>query len=394
MNILMLLYHKFPPDIRVEKEARSLIKAGHNIYLIASDRKEYIKRIKNITVIYLKKNRFESLIFRLCFFRPFLSCKIKKIIKKYNINIIHVHDLPLVKTGYLAAKKFKLPVIADLHENYPAAVEVYQYGNKGHKAFLNKLFTNSVRCKRYETKILNKVNKIILVVSETYNQFKVKGLIPRNKFSIIMNTVDPNNFDNDMLDQEVIKKYEGHFIISYIGGFGIHRGIDTAIKAMRFINNNKIKLLLIGGSVKKIDIEMKNLAKKLGVIDQVEFISRVPFEEVQRYIETSDICLVPHNNFRHTQEAAPHKLFQYMYFKKPVLVSDCAPLKRIIEETKAGLVFKANDSSDMAEKIMELYNSHNLKEYGDNGYSAVIKKYNWFEEEKKLIRLYDEFKKE
>lgn len=35
MKIGMLLDKTFPPDIRVEKEARALIKAGHQIHLLA-----------------------------------------------------------------------------------------------------------------------------------------------------------------------------------------------------------------------------------------------------------------------------------------------------------------------------------------------------------------------
>ncbi|RLI52987.1 MAG: hypothetical protein DRP09_16800, partial [Candidatus Thorarchaeota archaeon] len=34
MNIGMVLYSRFPPDIRVEKEARSLIAAGYKVHLL------------------------------------------------------------------------------------------------------------------------------------------------------------------------------------------------------------------------------------------------------------------------------------------------------------------------------------------------------------------------
>ena len=52
----------------------------------------------------------------------------------------------------------------------------------------------------------------------------------------------------------------------------------------------------------------------------------------------------PHEDFEHTQTTVPHKLFQYMMGRKTVLVSDCAPLKRIIGDNEAGYVFKAGGS--------------------------------------------------
>ena len=76
----MLLYQKFPPDIRVEKEAKSLIEAGNNIYLIALDKKEYIENIKGIKVIYLKNYIFDSFVFRFIFFRPLLARKLIKVV--------------------------------------------------------------------------------------------------------------------------------------------------------------------------------------------------------------------------------------------------------------------------------------------------------------------------
>ena len=36
MRILMLLEKRFPPDIRVENEAASLLEAGHEVHLLCS----------------------------------------------------------------------------------------------------------------------------------------------------------------------------------------------------------------------------------------------------------------------------------------------------------------------------------------------------------------------
>jgi len=385
MNILMLLYNKFPRDIRVEKEAKSLINAGHNVFLIAQDNYEHLKNINGIKVLYLKNYYIDLFFFILNFKQPILVNKIRDIIVEYKINAIHIHDLPLVNTGYVAAKKFNIPVIADLHENYPAAVKFYQNKKITIKELFKKIFLNYKRCRRYELRILKKVDKIIIVVPESYKRFK--GIIPKHKFSIVSNTVDIENFKNKKIDKKLTKKYKGKFIISYIGSFGPHRGIDTSIKAMQYINNNKIILLLIGGKGNYIK-EMKKLVKKLKVEEKVNFINWVPFDSVQDYIEVSNVCLVPHNNSEHTQTTIPHKLFQCMYLKKPVLVSNCAPLKRIVEETGAGLIFRAGSPKDFAKKINQLFNSKSLCNYGNKGFNAILSKYNWDIEGNKLIKIY------
>ncbi|NOY77788.1 MAG: glycosyltransferase family 4 protein, partial [Calditrichaeota bacterium] len=116
----------------------------------------------------------------------------------------------------------------------------------------------------------------------------------------------------------------------------------------------------------------------------------VPFEKSARAIQEADICFIPHLSIAHTDTTVPHKLFQYMYLKKPVLVSSSPPLKRIVEETACGLVFEAGNPEDFAEKLLQMARSHRLQEWGEAGHRAVVETYNWEKESQKLVRIYRE----
>ena len=103
----------------------------------------------------------------------------------------------------------------------------------------------------------------------------------------------------------------------------------------------------------------------------------------------SDVCLVPHNDFEHTQTTIPHKLFQYMICGKPVLVSDCKPLKRIVEKANSGKIFKANDSKHLASVIEEMYhNKESLIEYGKKGQRMALNEFSWKHDAKRLVDVY------
>ena len=78
-----------------------------------------------------------------------------------------------------------------------------------------------------------------------------------------------------------------------------------------------------------------------------------------------------------------------MFMNKPILVSDATPLKRIIEETNAGVVFKSDDSKDFAEKTQFMLESK--LGWGEFGKKAVWQKYNWNNEVKELLRVFDSF---
>jgi len=107
MKIGMILENNFPPDIRVEKETRSLTKTGHNIYLLCL-RKEnqpfeelidsiFVRRIfNNQNLPFRKANR---LFFYIRFYHRNWAKEIEKIVSEKKIEVLHVHDLPLVKTA-------------------------------------------------------------------------------------------------------------------------------------------------------------------------------------------------------------------------------------------------------------------------------------------------------
>jgi glycosyltransferase involved in cell wall biosynthesis len=67
-----------------------------------------------------------------------------------------------------------------------------------------------------------------------------------------------------------------------------------------------------------------------------------------------------------------------MYAGIPIMASDCAPLKRIIEETATGSVFRNEDARSFAESLDQLLSDKAyLEKIPENGRRWVEEKYNW-----------------
>ena len=141
--------------------------------------------------------------------------------------------------------------------------------------------------------------------------------------------------------------------------------------------------------VGEINTDIKQYLDSITHTDKIIYTGQVPFEQVISYIQASDVCLVPHNDTAHTNHTIPHKLFQYMMLQKPVIVSDCPPLKRVVKECNCGLVFKRDDYLDLKNKILSFYNSFDTN-LGLNGKRCVKVKYNFANDSQKLIQLYKE----
>jgi glycosyltransferase involved in cell wall biosynthesis len=292
-------------------------------------------------------------------------------------------------TALWVGRFLKIPVLLDFHENYPAAVTNYSPAVRTNIQKVLAFFNRSLLWQRYEIRAAKAADRVIVVVDEAKERLSKVG-IDHKKITIIENTIDVNHFRGLGIDQEIIHKYRDSFLISYIGGYGgEHRGLDTAIDAMPKINQviPNAKLLLVGkGNIKPV---LEDKVQDLGLEDRVIFEDWRPFAEVPSYIEASHVCLIPHQSTPHTEATSPHKLFQYMLMGKPVVVSSCKPLKRVVDETKSGLVFSAGDSDSLAEAILQLQDDQLRSILGQAGKKAVLDRYNWERTAQDLIRLYE-----
>lgn len=396
----MILPQKdFPPDIRVEKEVRALQNAGYRIFVLCDQIKRNlaVEVWKEITIIRRKRIPIPTLIEKfngIPGWNLFLEWQwrrfIEKVVLSKSIDVIHIHDLPMARAAITVGYKYGLPVILDLHENYPASLKSYVEGLKGWRKVLTQILINTKKWEKYEIAQSIKANHIIVVVPEAKERLVSRG-IPSSKITVIENTEDTDYFSNLPLDPAILSRYLNYFIILYIGGFGgrdDHRGLTTVIKAMPSVLKSipNAKLLLVGrGSIKPI---LQEMIHKYSLDNYVELIDWVLFEKLPSYIAASSVCLVPHRSNPHTEATSPHKLFQYMLMGKPVIVSSCRPLKRIVDELGSGIVFQAGDSADLSRAIVQLKDEAIRTKLGERGRSGVLNKYNWNVTSKKLINLY------
>lgn len=400
-RILMIVDGYYPADIRVRKEAESLAEHFSVFVLCVKKENEPSKEVINDVTILRKivyKNFTEKGIVDIKtasnFIHPKFYKALPKIIEHYAINTLHVHDLPLAKTGFLIAKKYKLYAILDLHENYAAALKTWFLWRKSFVIQLkNKLFFNYNRWQNYENSIVKKFATIIAVVDEMKDRILEDTKIDSNKITVITNSEKKNFADNFSEKQEnFFNKYKDKFIISYVGGFGPHRGLQIAILGMKAVKEKipNSLLALIGPANKDVKNYLTSLIIDNGLENHVKLFDSQPFDKVISIMKSSHLNIIPHISNLHTESTVPHKLYQILLSKRPILVSSCAPLQRIIEENNIGTVFKANSSTSFSNKVFQIFKNYKEAEYkAEKGFlMAYDGELNWEHTSKELIKLY------
>ncbi len=385
MKILMVLEAEFPPDDRVEKEAVSLIQAGHEL-ILACYTMENRSGLENYKGIKVYRRHISKLVYKSSvgslkfpmyfnFWRKFLQ----EIYELESFEAIHIHDLPLMKVGLELKQKYKIPLIFDMHENFPVLLELSTHTKKPLARFL---YSNG-QWKKYEVEMLKKADFVITVIEEMAE--RVEELqIKADKVVVVPNTIRISDFNFPD------KQPDDHFLtMIYIGGITYHRGLQVVLKGLKTILNHRKDVRLWIAGTGGYTGELEKLVAELNLEDYVKFLGWKNIPEMADLLMLSDIGIIPHLKSEHTDHTIPNKLYQYAYANKPIITSNCRPLERLVKEMNIGVTYEHDSVKDFVSSFNQLTADSSLKNAGENGRKYVIEKYNWEKTVEPLLKLYD-----
>jgi glycosyltransferase involved in cell wall biosynthesis len=399
----MVLDHAFPPDLRVENEARTLVAAGFEVAILAigeDSRPEFEDmdgvRIRRYRLSNNVRNKLRGLAGSVPLIEWVYGRAVDRIFREWPFDALHAHDLYLFGACLRAGRRLGVKVVGDMHENWVHALSQYRWSTR----YPGKAVINLDRWDTLETRWSTEVDRLIVVIDEMKERM-IRKSIREDHIVVVPNTISRAFFD-DLLGEGVLPEEQSASAdgianepgsalnLIYTGGMDLHRGLASLVSAMPAIRDAvpDVRLTMVGDGATRPDLE--KLSQKLGVDDIVSFKGWQPQETIPAYIQKADIGLIPHLKSVHTDNTIPHKLFHYMYLGLPVVASNCDPLQRIIDAEQAGSVYSSGDSGALATEVIKLARDTDLRiEMGRRGKAAVVERYNWEHTAEGLIEIYD-----
>ena len=119
-------------------------------------------------------------------------------------------------------------------------------------------------------------------------------------------------------------------------------------------------------------------------------VAPVPPDNVPLTLAQADIgiVLITGDSLSY-QHSLPNKFFEAIAAGLPLVVSGIPELSRMVKEYEIGLLCDPTHPEDIAEKVEFLLRRDNLEQYRINVEKAQTQ-LNWQNEEKKLIKIYEE----
>lgn len=258
--------------------------------------------------------------------------KIRKIIRKEKVDLVHAHSRAPAWSAYFAAKQENIPFVTTFHG-------FYKFSNS-----LKKWY-NSVMTKGFMVVAVSEFIKDHIL--ENYN-------VPVDHLRVIHQGIDFDQFNPEKISfqrmNQVIQKYnlpDDKIILCLPGRITGWKGHDVLIKAISTLPKEKYHCIFAGNYKKKPGYyaSLVDLINKLGLTEHFTFTG--DSQDVQTIYKLSDIIISTSKE----PEAFGRVVVEGQAMCKIVIASDIGGSKETIKNGKTGFLFESNNAADLAAKI-------------------------------------------
>ena len=382
-------YYQYPggEGTVVENEKQMLEKNGHFVCLYSKNNSE----IKNY-------NLFKKILLPINYlFNIKTYFDIKRIIKKYDIDIVHIHNTINIisKSVYFVAKKNNIPIVQTIH-NFrflcPNGL-LYRDGkiceeclkDGLHCAMKHKCYRNSflesllsvVNIKQLlNSKVLNSINYIcfsefnkskLLLLNEIYG----KEIINSNKVYI------KPNYTITYKGKVNLNEIRNNVFI-YASRLDEGKGIKDLLYAWKDVKRDSTLLICGNGPEEKWCKDYVNKNR----INNIKFLGNISHDDLMKLISQSMCLLYPTKYY----ETFGLSIVEAYSVGTPSIVADFGNAGSLVEDKMTGYKYKYGDIMDLRKKIDSFVES---KEMYSNCYQQYKEKYTETINYEKLLEIYN-----
>lgn len=355
-------------DQRVDKVCNSLVKMGFDVLLVGRKLpnslplKERAYKTKRMPLLFKKGALFYAeLNFRLFWFLMFKKS-----------TVLLANDLDTLLPNYLVSRIKRKKLVYDTHEYFTEVPELIE-GSFAKNTWL-----------KIERWIFPKLKNVITVNESIANIYQEKYNVP---VKVVRNIPLRKIKEEKQISGKELNLPEDKKIVLLQGaGINIDRGAEEMVKAMQYLPNNYLFLIVGGGDV--IDILKQEVATEK-LEDKVWILGKVEYKKLIKYTACADlgISLDKDTNLNY-RFSLPNKLFDYINGNTPVLVSDLVEIKRIVNQYEVGWVIHSHQPKEIAKKIQEIFESEQDYQKKKQNTIKASEELCWENEEEVLKQIY------
>jgi len=284
--------------------------------------------------------------------------------------VAHFHDPELIPVGLLL-KLSGIKVVYDVHEDVPRQI--------ASKHWVPRWLRPPVAAAAgsFEWAAGRVFDAIVPATPSIAEHF------PARKCTLVQNFPLPD----ELVEVEPTRYVMRPPHVAYVGGIGTARGVMEMIQALSLVRREDLRLRMAGGFQIAAD---QSQAQDLPGWSKVDFVGWADRPAVAKLLGQVRAGLVLFHPAPNHTSAQPNKLFEYMAAGLPLIASDFALWRQIVDGVGCGLLVDPLDPAAIAGAIQWILdNPAEAEAMGQRGRLAVQERYNWPVEGAKLVGLYE-----
>ena len=363
-HVVMLVRNRYTNDSRVEKEARTLVGAGHRVSIVADAGPGLpTHEIRDGSEVHRVARRGPPI--------PGLrfvihEWRLARRLRALHPTVLHAHDTNALVPVGLTARRLGLPFIYDAHDLWLGRPRrergrlYFQLSQLYYRLVERRFVPRAAATLTVSPPIVGHLRRVYrLPVVHLVPNYPEAGAPPARREL------------RDLPGGEEIDSAKP--IVLYLGGLMAGRGLEQLVDAIALVP--EAQLVLLGDGVEQGRLRERAAASGASVL----VVPPVPPDLVEAYAASAAVGVSPIVpsclNYRYS---LPNKLFQYMAAGIPVVASAFRQVREIVEGSGSGIVVDTTRPDAIARGIRTvLADPAEAAAMGARGKEAVVDRFNW-----------------
>jgi len=353
------------------KQAASLVRAGHEVHLVARESPNPVGCGVHHVTLPIPKSRLGRIATCLQLYRKAVALR---------CDVYHLHDPELLTLAAPLKRATGAKIIFDVHEDVRRQIRNKYWIPRWMRPSLAVVYGVLERL------CLLDVDHVVIAEDSYAPVYARYQAVPVRNYPTLQLLAPLGNWSQPRV-------YSRRPKLVYCGTVAKIRGAMEMLEAVKILAMSYpgVHLSIIGSCFPvELEGEMAAKIRELGIADNVKLHGRLPLDQAMEVVAHCDVGLAilhPDPNYLHS---LPTKMFEYMALRLPVVVSNFVLWKKIVDETGGGRTVNPLSVPEIAAAIGAIVrDAEALRAMGQRASIAVRENYSWEAEAKRLLALYE-----